>query len=135
MLSRRPNYDQGEKDNQNIVILPEDMFIKWGTISYIPEEPPQQDEGIIRQWAGTHDLKKVNGEWWKETCKVITREEPEKRKIIQAYHNIPAYGHPGISWTKCYISIGLHSTGRYIGLPCSYFLSFFLTPKPMYNTI
>ena len=27
MLSRRPDYDQGEKDNQNVVVLPEEMFI------------------------------------------------------------------------------------------------------------
>ena len=98
MLSRRPDYDQGEKDNQNVVVLPEEMFIRrGGTISYIPKEPPQQDEGIIKQWAGTHDLKKINGEWWKGTCKVITAEGPEKRKIIQAYHDVPAYGHPGIN--------------------------------------
>ena len=83
MLSRRPDYDQGEEDNQNVIVLPEEMFIrKGGTISYIPEEPPQQDEGIIKQWAGTHDLKKINGEWWKGTRKVITGEGPEKRKII-----------------------------------------------------
>ena len=49
MLSRRPNYDQGEEDNQNVVVLPEEMFIRrGGTILYIPEEPPQQDEGIIK---------------------------------------------------------------------------------------
>ena len=61
MLSRRPDYDQGEEDNQNVVVLPEEIFIrKGGTISYIPEEPPQQDEGIIKQWARTHDLKKIN---------------------------------------------------------------------------
>ena len=101
MLSRRPDYDQGEKDNQDVVVLPEEMFIrKGGTISYIPEEPPQQDEGIIKQWAGTHDLKKINGEWWKGTCKVITGKQLEKRKIIQAYHDVPAYGHPGINRTR-----------------------------------
>ena len=49
MLSRRPDYDQGEKDNQNVVVLLEEMFIQSGIISYIPDEPPQQDEGIIRQ--------------------------------------------------------------------------------------
>ena len=27
MLSRRPNYDQGKEDNQNVVVLPEEMFI------------------------------------------------------------------------------------------------------------
>ena len=48
------------------------MFIRGGTLSYIPQELPQQDEGIIKQWAGTHDLKKVNGEWWKDACKVVT---------------------------------------------------------------
>ena len=100
MLSRRPDYDQGEKDNQDVVVLPEEMFIRSGTISYIPEELPQQDEGMIRQWAGTHDLKKINGEWWKDTHKVVTSGEPDKCKIIQAYHNVPAYGHPGINRTK-----------------------------------
>ena len=83
-----------------MVILPEEMFIRrGGTISYIPEEPPRQDEGIIKQWAGTHDLKKINGEWWKGTCKVVTEGGPGKHKIIQAYH-VPAYGHPGINQTK-----------------------------------
>ena len=83
-----------------MVVLPREIFIRSGTISYIPEEPLQQDEGIIKQWAGTHDLKKINREWWKGTCKVVTSDGPEKRKIIQAYHDEPAYGHPGISRTK-----------------------------------
>ena len=76
------------------------MFIQRGTTSYIPKEPLQQDEGIIRQWAGTHDLKKINGEWWKDTCKVITGGRQDKCKIIQAYYDVPAYGHPGINQTK-----------------------------------
>ena len=82
------------------MVLPEEMFIRSGTISYIPKELPQQDEGMIRQWAGTHDLKKINGEWWKDTRKVVTSGEPDKCKIIQAYHNVPAYGHPSINRTK-----------------------------------
>ena len=96
MLSRWSDYDQGENDNQNIVVLSEQLFIQQGMISYIPEEPPQQDEGVICQWAGTHDLKKRNGEWWKGQCKVVTGNNEERHKIIQAYHNLPAYGHPGI---------------------------------------
>ena len=81
-------------------MLPEELFIRSGTISYVPEEPPQQDEGVIKQWAGTHDLKKINGEWWKDTRKVITSGELDKHKIIRAYHDVLAYGHPGISRTK-----------------------------------
>ena len=94
MLSRQPDYDQGKKDNQDVVVLPS------GTISYIPKEPPQQDEGVIRQWVVTHDLKKINGEWWKDTHKVITSGEQDKCRIIQAYHDVPAYRHPGISRTR-----------------------------------
>ena len=75
MLSRQPDYNQGENNN----------------------DPPQQDKGIIQQWAGTHDLKKKNGEWWKGQCKVITGNNEERRKIIQAYHDLPAYGYPGIN--------------------------------------
>ena len=104
MLSRRPDYDQGEKDSQNVVVLLEQLFIRRGMISYIPNEPPQQDEGIVRQWAGTHDLKKKNREWWKGQCKVITGGEEERRKIIQAYHDLPGYGHPGINRTKDLVS-------------------------------
>ena len=100
MLSRQPDFDQGEKDNQDVIVLLEEMFIRSRIISYIPEEPLQQDEGIIQQWAGTYDLKKINGEWWKGTCKVITGEKQDKHKIIQAYHDVPAYGHPGINRTK-----------------------------------
>ena len=32
MLSRRPDYDQGEEDNQDVVVLPEEIFIRSGTI-------------------------------------------------------------------------------------------------------
>ena len=104
MLSRLPDYDQGENNNQNVVVLPEQLFIQSGTISCIPEDPPQQDEGVIHQWAGTHDLKKEKGEWWKGQCKVITGNDEERCKIIQAYHDLPAYGHPGINQTKDLVS-------------------------------
>ena len=104
MLSRWPYYNQGENDNQNVVVLPEQLFICQGTISYIPDNPPQQDEGIIQQWAGTHNLKKKNWEWWKGQCKVITGNNEERHKIIQAYHDLPAYGHPGINQTKDLVS-------------------------------
>ena len=59
------------------------MFIRSRTISYIPEEPPQQDEGVIRQWAGTHDLKKINGEWGKNTRKVVVTLRPGVRLDVR----------------------------------------------------
>ena len=63
MLSRRPNYDQGDEDNKEVVVLPESMFIRSGhTISYVPEEPPEQNEATLRPWIERYDLKKIRGE-------------------------------------------------------------------------
>ena len=97
-LSRRPDYDQGTHDNENITVLPDHLFIRMGqSLSYIPEEPAQQDKNILRPWIDPHNLKKINGEWWKGRRKVITMRLEQRRNIIRAYHDLPAYGHPGIS--------------------------------------
>ena len=99
-LSRWPSYDQGEEDNEGVVVLSKHLFV-WTahTITYEPEEPPLQDEAILCPWIQTHNLKKVKGEWWKGTKKVVTQGTEEKWKILQAYHDLPTYGHPGISQT------------------------------------
>ena len=100
-LSRRPDYDQGTHDNENVTVLPDHLFIRMGqSLSYIPDEPAQQDESILRPWIEPHNLKKINGEWWNGRRKVITMGPEQRRNIIRAYHDLPAYGHPGISRTK-----------------------------------
>ena len=104
-LSRRSDYDQGEKDNEGITVLPEPLFVRTSsTLTYIPEVPPQQDEGVLRPWVNPHNLKKINGEWWKGSRKVITSNNQAKKGIIQTYHDLPAYGHPGISRTTGLVS-------------------------------
>ena len=65
-----------------------------------PKNLHNKMRGIIRQWAGTHNLRKINREWWKGICKVVTGEGQDKCKIIQAYHDVPAYGHPSINQTR-----------------------------------
>ena len=104
-LSRWPSYDQGEEDNQGVVVLPNHLFVRTAhTITYEPEEPPQQNEATLKPWINTHDLKKIKGEWWKGQRKVVTQGKSDKRKIIQAYHDLPAYGHPGINRTFYLVS-------------------------------
>ncbi len=50
-LSRRPDYNQGEKDNKNVTVLPNHMFIHAVTI-----ETPQQEQktSLIRKWDNAH---------------------------------------------------------------------------------
>lgn len=96
-LSRCPDYDKGAHDNENVTVLPDHLFVHMGqSLSYIPEEPTQQDKNILCPWIDPHNLKKVNREWWKEWHKVITMGPEQHHNIIKAYHDLPAYGHPGI---------------------------------------
>ena len=75
MLSRCPDYDQGDKDNKEVVVLLKSMFIRSGhTISYIPEEPLEQNEATLKPWINQYGLEKIRGEWWKDQKKVITQD-------------------------------------------------------------
>ena len=95
-LSRRPDYNQGTKDNENIIVLPEDVFVQTVTIADKEEE---QDEETLKPWVDPHKLKRVNNIWYKEGRRVVTSAIEAKHTIIKSRHNPPVYGHPGISKT------------------------------------
>ena len=58
-LSRRPDYDTGENDNQDVVVLPDVLFIC--TITTIHTNHEDQDENVLKPWIDPHELKKVDG--------------------------------------------------------------------------
>jgi len=112
-LSRRPGYDQGENDNKDVVVLPDCVFV-WAAATQ--RAPPMrrvmaqeemeatdpiyaQDEELLKPWINAHHLKKVKGVWYKEGRCVVTGGMEHKRTFIQAHHNAPVYGHPGINKT------------------------------------
>ena len=95
-LSRRQDYDQGTHDNENVIVLPDNVFVCAVTIASNGEE---QDEEILRPWVNPHKLKKVDAVWYKEGRRVVTDSLINKRTIIKSRHDPPVYGHPGISKT------------------------------------
>lgn len=58
-LSRRPDYDQGTKDNRDVVVLADELFIQTTTTLTAPMTP--QAEDVLEPWVDPHDLRKVNG--------------------------------------------------------------------------
>ena len=90
-LSRRANYDQGEGDNENVIVLPEHLFVR------ALQTLPPQNECTLKPWVNAHNLLKVQGKWWKDNCEVITAGPEERQRIISQYHDLPTMGHPGIS--------------------------------------
>ncbi len=112
-LSRRPDYDQGEDDNRDVVVLPDKLFIRANMVERAPQliqvltkedthpEDPiyQQNEDVLKPWVDAHRLKKIEGTWYKEGKRVVTSGLYDKRTIIEAHHTAPVYGHPGIKRT------------------------------------
>jgi hypothetical protein len=95
-LSRRPDYDQGHEDNQNIVVLPEQVFAQ--AMEVLPDNT-NQEESTLKPWIDPHQLKQHQGVWYKDGRQVVTGDIEAKRHIIQSHHDSPVYGHPGISKT------------------------------------
>jgi hypothetical protein len=95
-LSRRPDYDQGQEDNQNITVLPEQVFVR--AMEVLPENT-NQEESTLKPWIDPHQLKQHQGVWYKDGRKVVTGDIEAKRNIIQSHHDSPVHGHPGISKT------------------------------------
>jgi hypothetical protein len=93
-LSRRPDYDQGTEDNMNVTVLPEHLFART-TVTIEPWHC--QDEEILKPWIDPHQLKHLNGVWYKEGRTVVTDGLIGKRDVIKAHHNPPVHGHPGIN--------------------------------------
>jgi hypothetical protein len=95
-LSRRPDYDQGHEDNQNIVVLLEQVFAR--AMEVLPDDT-NQEESTLKPWIDPHQLKQHQGVWYKDGRQVVMGDIQAKRHIIQSHHDSPVYGHPGISKT------------------------------------
>jgi hypothetical protein len=95
-LSRRPDYDQGQEDNQNITVLPEQVFAR--AMEVLPDLT-SQEESVLKPWVDPHQLKQHQGTWYKDSRQVVTGGIEAKHHIIQSHHDSPVHRHPGISKT------------------------------------
>ena len=93
-LSRREDHDTGERDNENVVVLPDHLFARTTRTQGV-----EQDNDTIKRWVDPHRLKYIDGQWVKNDRRVITGPLEERRTIIKSLHDTPAYGHPGITRT------------------------------------
>jgi hypothetical protein len=94
-LSRLPNYNQGGDDNEDVTVLPDHLFVRLS----LTEDEEQQDEKTLRPWVDPHNLREVDGVWWKEGRRVVTGDLAYRQQVVHDHHDLPAYGHPGISRT------------------------------------
>ncbi len=90
------DYDQGDNDNEEVTVLPKDLFTYAIRIEPVM---PGQDWEHIKEWKAEFNLQRINGVWYKEGKRTITDPMEGRRKLIQENHDPPTNGHPGILWT------------------------------------
>ena len=113
-LSRRPDYDQGEDNNKDVVVLPDNLFVHASHLEWMKEEPRhilqvkdmtkehpiyKQDEMTLKPWVDPHHLKKIQNTWYKDGRQVVTNNPKHRQSLIQSHHDPPVYGHPRINQT------------------------------------
>ena len=96
-LSRRPDYDTGEHDNENVTVLPDTLFVR--ALTTIHTNHDEQNEETLKKWIDPHELKLVDGTWYKNARRVITNIGEGTWTVIKAHHDSQVYGHPGIART------------------------------------
>ena len=102
-LSRRPDYDIGSRDNEDVIVIPEHIMVR---AMEVLGTQPMQDESVLLPWVDPHKLKKVEDVWYKDGQLVVTGGLPDKQIILQRHHDAPAYGHPGINKTTQLVERG-----------------------------
>ena len=106
-LSRRPDYNQGENDNKDVVVLLDHLFVCASHLEWIEAEKPmclfqvkdmkkkhpiyEQEEMTLKPWVDPHCLKKIQDMWYKDGRQVITNNLKHQQSLIQSHHDPSVY--------------------------------------------
>jgi hypothetical protein len=74
-LSQHPDYNQGQDDNQDVMVLPEQVFVR--AMEVLPDHTTQE-ESILKPWIDPHQLKRHQDIWYKDGRQVVTGDMEAK---------------------------------------------------------
>src|SRR5712691_6795126 len=108
-LSRRPDFDNGNPDNEDVTVWPDEYFCdKHTTIRVLDTDSTEQrvklmqyaQQPLLKQWAATHNLSLLDGtHWHRGTALVVVGDNELKGGVTSIFHDHMTAGHPGISKT------------------------------------
>jgi hypothetical protein len=101
-LLRRPDYDTGENDNQDIIVLPERLFALAMELLSLEQELWEAQETYkeqIEQLKKEYSIDIIEKKAFYQGRLVIPDDEEMKRKVLQQCHDHGLAGHPGITNT------------------------------------
>jgi hypothetical protein len=102
-LSRRPDYNDGLKDNEGVVALPESLFIKaieTTGLDQLITELQQQQVTTLKEWTMKHNLQQDKaGRYHKGIALIVSEDEKIWRDLVKLNHDSLTAAHPGIDKT------------------------------------
>ena len=108
MLSRRPDHDDGSGDNDQIVALPDTVFAKAISTVALDEMIRLRQRFNRKQLDNWHNkyhlMEKEGGAWYKGTVLVMTREEGDRKVLLEGYYDALTARYPGATKTLLALS-------------------------------
>jgi hypothetical protein len=97
-LSRRPDFDDGTLDNEEVTALPNELFAKTIEMTALDQQIVQRqhkEEAVIEEMKERWKLQKRENTWWRGSTLVIVNPESIQKGIVDMYHKSTTGGHPG----------------------------------------
>jgi hypothetical protein len=106
-LSRPPGSDTGKNDNQEMIMLPEPIFIRVfdadsdGSLEHFITTVQNNNRHLMKEWEATFPIERIDtpdNPFWRDIKGqrlVIPPDQGLKREIMNSWHEGPLNGHPG----------------------------------------
>ena len=99
-LSRRPDYDTGSADNEDITVLPPHLFVNATDLLSMEQrvyDEQREHEEQMENLQKEYPLDSVDQKWFNRGRPVVPDDEELKREILRHFHDHELAGHPGIA--------------------------------------
>jgi RNase H-like domain found in reverse transcriptase len=83
-LSRRPDYDDGSLDNQDVTVLPPHLFIHAATVSDLEQlvlDAQLASPDLLRTWASHFHLTESDSAWYRGSALVVMEDNELRREV------------------------------------------------------
>ena len=103
-LSRPLGVDQTVKNNENVTVLSDQLFIHALNLEDLDQEVQQSQEKLPEEWKNQYDLNEIEEGWIRQGQLAVGDTLELHCHLVAVHHNHAMAGHPGIQRTTSLIS-------------------------------
>ena len=100
-LSRPPGAEEGKHDNEDVLVLPQKLFVRAAEVLTLEQQVWNDQEHHpehFQELRKSHPIESINHHWLHRGRPVVVLHDLQ-RQILQSYHDHALAGHPGIATT------------------------------------